>query len=210
MNIENAVLFAIDIANNNYHGYSQARRGDRDTDCSKIVIDSLKAAGFNTGAASYTGNMLSPLLAAGFKKVTSVNLRTGEGLLRGDVLLRPKTETRNGHTAFCIGDGQIVQAQQDYDGKYGDSSGREIRIQRYYDSPFTYVLRYGDPCLFAIKVVRDTWLRKSPNGIKDHVALAKDNLTLGIAEVSGKWGRIQNQPNLWISINPDYPGVVRV
>lgn len=67
-----------------------------------------------------------------------------------------------------------------------------------------------DVCLFAVKVVADTWIRKSPNGEKDHVALASENLTLGIAEVSGTWGRIQNQPSLWISINPNYSGVVRL
>jgi len=214
--IEKAVQYAESIASDNYHGYSQARRGDRDTDCSKIVIDGLKAAGFNTGGASYTGDMLAPLLTAGFENIASrINLRTGAGLQRGDILLRPKTATKGGHAAFFIGNGQIVQAQSDYDGRYGDGNGREIRKQAYYDSPFIYVLRYpeADPCLFAIKVVADTWIHKTPDASiesRDHIALAKDKLTLGIAEVSGTWGRIQNQPNLWISINPDYPGVVRV
>jgi len=145
MDIEKAVRFAIDIANDNYHGYSQARRGDRDTDCSKIVIDGLKVAGFDTGAATYTGNMLAPILSAGFKDVTNlINLRTGEGLKRGDILLRPKTIRRGGHAAFFIGNGQIVQAQADYDGVYGDGNSREIRIQAYYDSPFIFVLRYPE------------------------------------------------------------------
>jgi len=143
--IETAVQFAIDIANNNYHGYSQSRRGDRDTDCSKIIIDGLKAAGFDTGAATFTGNMLAPILSEGFKDVTaSVNLRTGDGLQRGDILLRPKTIRRGGHAAFFIGNGQIVQAQADYDGVYGDGNSREIRIQAYYDSPFIFVLRYPE------------------------------------------------------------------
>ena len=145
MNIETAVKFAESIADDNYHGYSQARRGEQDTDCSKIVIDSLHAAGVDVSGATYTGNMLAPILKAGFKDVAdSVNLRTGEGLRRGDVLLRPKTDSKNGHAAFYIGNGQIVQAQADYDGRLGDSSGREIRRQNYYDSPFRYVLRYDD------------------------------------------------------------------
>jgi len=144
--IEIAVQFAVDVANDNYHGYSQERRdGGRDMDCSKIVISALKSAGYDTGSASYTGDMLNPLLAAGFKDVaSSVNLHTGEGLLRGDILLRPKTSARSGHAAFYIGDGKIVQAQSDYDGVLGDSSDREIRIQSYYDSPFLYVLRDPD------------------------------------------------------------------
>lgn len=143
--IEKAVQFAESIANDNTHGYSQARRdGGIDTDCSKLVITALRSAGFDTGSASYTGDMLAPILAAGFSDVAgSVNLRTGAGLMRGDILLRPKAASKNGHTAFYIGDGKIVQAQSDYDGKLGDSSGREIRIQNYYDSPFTHVLRYS-------------------------------------------------------------------
>lgn len=145
--IKLAVDHAIHIAKDNYHGYSQTRRNtDRDDDCSTIVLDGLEVAGFDIGDATYTGNMLAPLLRAGFVDVAkSVDLRTGDGLKYGDILLRPKTAAKNGHTAFYIGDGKIVQAQSDYDGKPGDSSGREIRIQAYYDSPFTYVLRYPDP-----------------------------------------------------------------
>jgi len=144
--IEQAVLFAIDIATDNRHGYSQARRHSGiDEDCSTTVLDGLRSAGFNVGSASYTGNMLNPLIGIGFRDVAkSVNALTGKGLQRGDILLRPKTESRNGHTAFYIGDGKIVQAQSDYDGVMGDSSGNEIRIQNYYNSPFMYVLRHPE------------------------------------------------------------------
>jgi len=142
MNIEYAVQYAISVANNNYHGYSQTRRGKRDKDCSSLVLDALKAAGYDIDGATYTGNMLKPLLAAGFLNVIKeIDLKTGKGLKRGDILLRPKTATKGGHTAFYIGAGNIVQAQSDYDREYGDSSGQEIRIQKYYNSPFTYVLR---------------------------------------------------------------------
>ena len=142
--LEKAVQTAIDFALDDKHGYSQTRRGGIDDDCSGVVLRSLAAAGFDTGAASFTGNMLAPLLAAGFVDVAkSVNLRTGAGLQRGDILLRPKTDAKNGHTAFYIGGGKIVQAQSDYDGKPGDSSGREIRLQNYYNSPFKYVLRWS-------------------------------------------------------------------
>lgn len=138
--IEFAVQFAENVATDNRHGYSQLRQGN-DTDCSDLIINALKHAGYDTGAATYTGNMLKPLLAAGFTDVTdSVDLKTGKGLKRGYILLRPKTAKKNGHAAFCIGNGKIVQAAADYDGAPGDSSGREIRIQNYYNSPFRYVL----------------------------------------------------------------------
>ncbi|MEI8200760.1 MAG: peptidoglycan amidohydrolase family protein [Eubacteriales bacterium] len=142
-NISIAIQHAKTIALDNGYGYSQERRDwPKEDDCSTVVMDSLKAAGYNTGSATYTGNMLFPLMAAGFLDVTaSVNLRTGAGLQAGDIVLRPKTSTRGGHTAIMISATQLVQAQGDLDGKPGDSSGREIYIRDYYDSPFTYVLR---------------------------------------------------------------------
>ena len=141
--IEKAVQLIIAFADDNTHGYSQARRGGIDDDCSGYVLRSLSASGFDIGTATYTGNMLSPLLAIGFIDVVSqIDLKTGKGLIRGDILLRPKTSTKNGHAAFYIGNGEIIQAASDYDGKPGDSSGRELRKQAYYNSPFTHVLRW--------------------------------------------------------------------
>ena len=147
-NINKAIDYALNVAADNYHGYSQSRRGYQDKDCSKLVLDGLDAGGFHVGGATYTGNMLKVLLAAGFKNVASkVNLKTGDGLLYGDIVLRPSTAKRGGHTAFCLGkdpiDGKnkIIQAAGDLDSKPGDSSGKEIFITNYYNSPFTYVLR---------------------------------------------------------------------
>lgn len=141
LKIEIAEQYETRIATDNYYGYSQARRGDRDKDCSKLQIDALKFAGYDTGLASFTGDMLTPLLAAGFADVTkSVNLRTGDGLHHGYILLRPKTKLMDGHAAMMINDKELVQASGDYDGVPGDSSGNEIKIKPYYDSPFTYVL----------------------------------------------------------------------
>jgi hypothetical protein len=150
--IEKAVQFAIDVANDDNHGYSQQRRkitGDiklvGDSDCSALVIDSLKFAGFDTGSASYTGNMLNALLSSGFIDVKkSVDCTTGNGLIRGDILLKVPTIKNNGHTAFYIGNNCIVQAQADFDGKIGDSSGKEIYIRSYYNSGWSNVLRYPE------------------------------------------------------------------
>ena len=137
--------YATGIANDSSHGYSQVRRGDRDKDCSSLVLDAVRSVGLNTGSATYTGDMYQPLLRVGFVDVTaSVDLRTGAGLIMGDIVLRPKTMLKNGHTAIMINEKQLVQAQYDYDGVFGDSSGREIRIQNYYDSPFKYVLRFPE------------------------------------------------------------------
>lgn len=57
--IEKALQWAINIANDNSHGYSQSNRWGPDYDCSSFVISALKAAGIDTGNATYTGNMRS-------------------------------------------------------------------------------------------------------------------------------------------------------
>jgi|GEM_PF-1678877 len=142
--IDIAAEYLIKVANDNTNGYSQPRRGKgKEDDCSSGMYDALKIADFDVGPVIWTtATMLSPLLAIGFKNVaSSVNLRTGAGLQIGDILLRPKTSSLNGHVAMYIGNGKIVQFAGDYDGKPGDSSGREINIKLYYDSPFIYVLR---------------------------------------------------------------------
>lgn len=161
MDVETAVRYSENVAKDDRHGYSQNRRKIAknplealavvDGDCASITLDGLVYGGFDIGTATYTGDMLLPLLAIGFIDVAkTINLKTGAGLRRGDILLRPKTSKKNGHTAFVTGFNaktgkyEIVQAQSDFDGKVGDSSGNEIKITNYYNSPFTYVLRYPE------------------------------------------------------------------
>lgn len=140
--IEQAVNFAIEIANDDSHGYSQdanKRWGNPDYDCSSLVISAYKSAGLPL-KSTYTGDMLGDFLNNGFEKVV-INMATGEGLQRGDVLLNIKK-----HTALYIGDGRIVNATgSETGGKYGksgDQTGNEIRIQGYYNKPWDCVLRY--------------------------------------------------------------------
>lgn len=142
--IDNAVNFAVGIAEDDSHGYSQINRdGDPDYDCSSLVIDAYKQAGYNVADASYTGDMYNIFTAnRQFYDVTDlIDLPTGEGLQRGDILLKPDS-----HTAIYIGDGQIVHASIDeagtiYGRKKGDQTGREICTRSYYNKPWTYVLR---------------------------------------------------------------------
>lgn len=140
---EKAVEFAIKIANDNSHGYSQQNRnGNPDYDCSSLVIACYRNAGLKLNGASWTGNMYHSFLAEGFVDVKDrVDRYTGEGLQRGDVLLN----TSN-HTCIAIGGGKVVNARTDTDGISGDSHGDEIRIQPYWDyNPWNYILRYmGD------------------------------------------------------------------
>lgn len=142
--IEKYVTWAVNIANDNSHGYSQAVRWSPDYDCSSFVISALESAGFPMRAygASYTGNMGQALKACGFVKVKGVNLASGAGLIRGDILLNPAT-----HTEIYIGDNRAVGAHSsETGGKYGktgDQTGNEISVQTYRNKNYTEVWRYG-------------------------------------------------------------------
>ena len=141
--IETAVSWAVKIAEDNTHGYSQSVRWGPSYDCSSLVISAFEAAGLplKTAGASYTGNMRGSFLRHGFEDVTAdVNLHSGEGLQRGDVLLNVVH-----HTALYIGDGQIVHARSaEGTTDTADNSGNEIRVQPYYvySGGWDCVLRY--------------------------------------------------------------------
>ena len=138
---EKAVAWALAVADDNSHGYGWGGWGP-DYDCGHLIISAWEQAGVpvKTRGASYTGNMPGVFLACGFRDVTaSVDLASGAGLRRGDVLVN-----RSSHAAMFVGGGRLVQARTDLDGRPGDSGGQEIRVQGYYNYPWDCVLRYED------------------------------------------------------------------
>lgn len=144
---ERAVNWALTVAADGRYGYDQARRWGPDYDCSSFVISAWEQAGVGVkrSGATYTGNMKQVFLRCGFQDVTKqVNLPTGGGMLRGDVLLHERN-----HTAMHIGNGQIVHAAGNErggitGGESGDQTGGEIAVQHYYNYPWDCVLRYMD------------------------------------------------------------------
>lgn len=143
--INRAVAWATGIANDSAHGYDQAHRWGPDYDCSSFVIEAWGKAGVfvKTNGASYTGDMYFAFLRCGFEDVTNaVNIYTGGGMQKGDVLLNKAS-----HTELYIGDGRCVKASINErggvtGGQTGDQTGREIYIGRYYNYPWDCVLRF--------------------------------------------------------------------
>ncbi len=122
-------------------GYCQEHRWDiyegGEADCSSLVIHCLQEAGFDTGDASYTGNMSSELCARGWSRVANDG-----NPQRGDVLLNDVH-----HTAVYIGDGLLCQASRNENhgangGQPGDQDGWETNTREYYDYPWDCYLRY--------------------------------------------------------------------
>lgn len=121
-------------------GYDQGNRQDirygGECDCSSLVIFALKEAGFDTGNATYTGNMSSNLTARGWKRIPN-NGRPQAG----DILLNDAN-----HVAVWLGD-KLAQASKDENGRYrggksGDQSNYETNTRGYYNYPWSCYLRY--------------------------------------------------------------------
>lgn len=131
--IDKAISWAVKIANDNSHKYSQATRWGPHYDCSSFAITAYQNAGVGvkSAGATYTGNMRNAFLSKGFKDVTSsCNLSTGAGMKKGDVLLNTVH-----HAALVQKDGGVtVEARST---SYGIVANVPYR-----NYPWNYVLRY--------------------------------------------------------------------
>lgn len=123
-------------------GYSQSDRNHFDPnggncDCSSLVIHCLQEAGFDTGQATYTGNLSAQLTARGW-----IRLPNNGRPQPGDILLNDVH-----HVAVYLGYGQLAQASQsEYnsaDGAPGDQTGGETNISYYYNYPWDCYLRWN-------------------------------------------------------------------
>lgn len=192
---EKAVAWAEQIAADNRHGYGWGGWGP-DYDCGHLIIQAYEQAGIlvKSAGASYTGNMRGPFLRCGFTDVTaSVNLATGGGLRRGDVLLNYVN-----HAALCVGSGRIVQARGNLDGLPGDSSGQEIRVQPYYNYPWDCVLR---PPVSETAVQPSTSVKPSTSAQSGSYTVKAGDTLYTIAAANGlRWTDLA----VWNNIRPPY------
>lgn len=164
-------------AKDDSHGYDQDHRwGEKgDYDCSSAVIQAWQNAGVpvKSGCATYTGDMKNVFLKNGFVDVTSkVNVATGAGLIRGDVLLNTVH-----HTAMYCGNGKEVEASINekgtaHGGKPGDQTGKEFLIRSYRNYPWNCVLRYKESTSGSATVTSD--IEKKQNTVAYVARIIKD------------------------------------
>ena len=167
--IERAVQWAIEIAEDPIHGYSQGvenatdecpytgGREGPDYDCSSFVYHALDYAGFNIIEAwranpvywtEYKGKQETGdadtiwadlQVVGGFVKYDWEDIK--HNLRRGDILCHPQY-----HAAIYIGDGMTVEARGVYNSQGGDwetgDQGGEIGFYDAYDWNWTEVYRY--------------------------------------------------------------------
>ena len=142
--VESAITWALTVAADNTHGYSQSDRWGPDYDCSSFVISAFAAGGFaiSTGSGN-TSTMKTIFGNAGFTWIDWTTLGGSAGLQRGDILLKVGQ-----HTEIVLGDGTLVGAHQSYGNtETGDQNCKEISIVTYYDRSssggWDGVLRYS-------------------------------------------------------------------
>ena len=160
-NIRNdAVDFAVGIANDNSHGYSQTVRSlynitsPKSFDCSSLVLTSYYYAFLKNGLTdqanylkkncSYTGNMLK-MLNVGFEVVARCQTAHAQ-MIKGDVELADNNSNgSNSHTALAVDKNNIVHARSSEGTRdTRDNSGNEIRTQPWYlySHGWTHRLRF--------------------------------------------------------------------
>lgn len=141
-------------------GYSQPNRLDVqrtrgvpggyftfEADCSSLVIEAAKQAGYPTGAATYTGDMRSALEAVGWTVIPyAATAGLAANLYTGDVILSEAASGGVGHVAAYIGDNRVAEAWIDGRGDImgsaegdgeGDDTGGETRVVPFSSHPYT-------------------------------------------------------------------------
>ncbi len=121
--VENAVQWAISIAEDNCHGYEWWWKWKNwQYDCSGLVTNAFKQAWFNV-PVSWTATMRENFTRAWFEWISPYD---ASKLQRWDIVLKDKWKDWERHTEIYTGNWKFVWARSNKDWRAGDSSGNEI------------------------------------------------------------------------------------
>ncbi|MBQ8825237.1 MAG: C40 family peptidase [Ruminococcus sp.] len=194
--IESALQWAVNIADDQSHGYSQKNRnGNPDYDCSSFVYYALKSAGFtlhnSKGTtltyAFTTSTMKEWLTNSGFSYFTMSQIGGESGVQRGDILWK------SGHTELYLGDGKQVGAHGCNPTSYAPNrspnpgdQGDEISVANFKASSWTGIFRYNSG---SVPEKPNIYIEKNLYSI---------NETINI-----NWNKTQNTDLYWLHIYKD-------
>lgn len=145
-----------------YHSAAAMRVG---TDCSGLVryyIACMEGRSVDALPDFSTRSEKGVLKARGWQLLPF----SREALRRGDVLL----SNSRGHTVIWLGNGRILGAEGNWDGRRGDGSGREVCEREYYPYGYETILRApakyrATPAKKKEEVVTDNDIKKIANKV---------------------------------------------
>ena len=139
--IEGGIATVLTYADDNSHGYELRERDyDIGTDCAglgRLYAAAVEGVSVGSMPDMHSWDIAERLRRRGW----SVLSFSEQAKRRGDILARVDPQGGTGHVVIYLGDGRIVGAEGDWDGRAGDSSGREICERSYYQYGYDYIVR---------------------------------------------------------------------
>ena len=139
--VKGGIATVLTYADDNRHGYELRERNyDIGTDCAglgRLYAAAVEGVSVDSYPDMHSWDIADKLRARGWQVIDFAESKKK----RGDILARVDPKGGTGHVVIYLGDGRIVGAEGDWDGRRGDSSGREICERSYYSYGYKYIVR---------------------------------------------------------------------
>lgn len=163
--IADAVQFAVNICNDETHGYSngsvRSRALDPDTDCSGLIYFSLQAGGFSVPASIwYTGNMMDYLRSMGFTEYVYRPSTYNQYIpVHGDICVHREGTPDDGH-------GHAMMYAEEVEGFYDRTeSSRTLLARARVEAVSDYNNAPGDSRYNGTGAYREVWAHDWGSGL---------------------------------------------
>lgn len=176
-------------AANDYHGYIlHGRNYGLGTDCAGLGLlfaASCEGVGTDGYPDCHSWDIADVLKARGCWQVLSFSEAAKQ---RGDILVRIDPTGGTGHVVIYLGSNTICEAAYDYDGRQGDSSGREIAVRGYYSYGYSKIVRYDPPEVPTVTIDKvDNGIYRLYNPTTRQHLFTSDHNEAQVLANSGNW-----------------------